>query len=231
MYVRILTSLLILIVVTGCEQSTTQPILPAGAVSDGESAEVPQAADATQTSASPPEDRDQVNAAPHRFEKDGIVAEIATWEQTQKYIAKQVGKVVVLDAWSNSCPPCLKEFPHLVALQKKYPESVVCISFNLDYYGAEDLPPEAGSDKILAFLAKQKSELHNVISSTASDDFYDAVGGLASIPAIFVYTADGKLKKRFDNDQLEYGKDGFTYQQHVIPLIEKLLAERETEAK
>ena len=225
MFVRILTPCLILIVLTGCGQSTTQPTLPAGAVSAGGSAEVLQAAEGAQTAASPPEDGDQSNAAPRRYEKDGIVAEIATWEQTQEYIAKQTGKIVVLDAWSTSCPPCLKEFPHLVALQKKYPEKVVCISFNLDYYGAENLPPEAASDRILAFLAKQKSELHNVISSTADEDFYDAVGGLASIPAIFVYAADGKLKKRFDNDRLEYGEDGFTYQQHVIPLIEKLLAE------
>ena len=230
MFARILTPWLILIVAAGCGQSTSQQPLSTGSSSTGDSAEVPQAVDGSQTETSPPENRDQNHAVPRRFEKDGIVAEIATWEQTQAYIAKQVGKVVVLDAWSTSCAPCLKEFPHLVALQKKYPDKVVCISLNLDYYGDVDLPPESSSDKILAFLAKQKSELHNVISSTASDDFYVDVG-LASIPAIFVYAADGKPKKRFDNDYLEFGKEGFTYQEHVIPLIEKLLSEKAAEAK
>ena len=160
-----------------------------------------------------------------RFEKDGISAVIATWDQTQTYVQKQKGKVVVLDTWSNYCEPCMIEYPNLVALQKKYPERVVCVSFNLDYDGTVNSPPESNADDVLKFLAKQKSMLHNVISSTDSDVFHDAVG-LASIPAVFVYGPDGKLKKRFDNDDREFGEDGFTYEKHIIPLIEDLLTEK-----
>jgi hypothetical protein len=116
----------------------------------------------------------------------------------------------------------MQEYPHLIALQKQYPETVVCVSFNIDYIGLSS--PESESDGILDFLSKQKSALHNVISSTPDEDFYEAVD-LAAIPAVFVYGTDGKLKNRFDNDSLEFGEDGFTYEKHIIPLIEDLLAE------
>jgi thiol-disulfide isomerase/thioredoxin len=39
--------------------------------------------------------------------------------KTEK-IGGMKGKVVVLDFWATNCPPCLKEIPHLVALQNKY---------------------------------------------------------------------------------------------------------------
>ena len=35
-------------------------------------------------------------------------------------IAAKRGKVVVMDAWSTSCPPCMKEFHNLVELHKQY---------------------------------------------------------------------------------------------------------------
>src|ERR1700730_13940482 len=37
----------------------------------------------------------------------------------QQLIAEKRGKVVVVDAWSTSCPPCVKSFPDLVALYQK----------------------------------------------------------------------------------------------------------------
>ncbi len=33
------------------------------------------------------------------------------------------------------------------------------------------------------------------------------------------------MVKRFDNDSGEYGDEGFTYKDHIVPLVEKLIGE------
>ena len=81
----------------------------------------------------------------------------------------------------------------------------------------------------MKFLADQQARLHNFISSTASDEFYEKHVDFASIPAIYVYGPDGTLAKRFDNDQGEYGAEGFTYEQHIVPFVEGLLGGEEGE--
>ncbi len=158
------------------------------------------------------------------FEQDGVAAEIASWDELQEFIAKQTGKIVVVDLWSTWCEPCLREFPHLVALQKKYPEKVVCVSFNLNYDGSKNSPPESNSEELMEFFAKQKADIVNIISSTPDEKLYESIN-LAAIPAAYVYGSDGKLKKRFDNETLEYGQEGFTYDKHIVPLIDEMLRE------
>ena len=218
MFASLFVLSLILVGLSGCG-SSPPPLVDTGNVSADDTTE---ATDTTAESVTLPESKTK------RFERNGITAEIASWGETRDFISGQSGKIVVLDAWSTYCAPCITEFPNLVALQKKYPEQIVCISFNVNYIGLEDSPPESNSDEILEFLSQQKSELHNVISGTADEEFYEATD-LGSIPAVFVYGTDGKLKQRFDNDKELFGKDGFTYKQHIIPLIEELLAENAAE--
>ena len=62
----------------------------------------------------------------------------------------------------------------------------------------------------------------NLLLSDADIDVYEAIG-LAAIPAVYVYDTTGKMVKRFDNDSGEFGDEGFTYEAHIVPLIEKLL--------
>ena len=216
MFASLFVSSLLFLGLSGCGSSPSEPVDNGTASADDTTVAPGAAAD---TEGETPQE-----SATKQFRRDGITAEIATWEETLEFIAGQSGKVVVLDAWSTYCEPCIKEFPNLVALQKQYADQIVCISFNVNYIGLEDTPPESDSDEILDFLSQQKSELHNVISGTADEKFYEATD-LGSIPAVFVYGTDGKLKKRFDNAELEFGEEGFTYKQHIIPLIEKMLAE------
>ena len=158
------------------------------------------------------------------FSRDGITAKIASWEQVQKFVAGQKGKIVVVDIWSTWCLPCVREYPQLVALQKKYPGKVVCVSFNINYDGSEKNPPESNVEELLDFYVKQKSDIQNFISSTPDEELYEKIK-VASIPVAYVYAPDGTLKKRFDNEKKEYGDEGFTYEKQVIPLIEQMLKE------
>ncbi len=156
--------------------------------------------------------------------RDGITAKIASWEQLQQFVASQKGKIVVVDIWSTWCLPCVREYPYLVALQEKFPEKVVCVSFNINYDGSEKNPPESNGDELLDFYVKQKSNIQNFISSTPDEELYEKIK-LASIPVAYVYDTNGTLKKRFDNEKKEYGKEGFSYEKNIVPLIEQMLKE------
>jgi thiol-disulfide isomerase/thioredoxin len=152
--------------------------------------------------------------------------EILSWDQTQKRREQFRGKVVVLDVWSTYCDPCVREFPGLVKLQERFANRVACISFNTDYGGAKDEPPEAFRKRVQDFLTVQKAHLLNVLSSDPNDDFYTKIR-LGGPPAVFVYDRQGKLVKRFDNSRVPKTPE-FTYKHDVVPLVERLLAQPDT---
>lgn len=147
-----------------------------------------------------------------------------TWKDVEALIAKNAGKVVVVDLWSTACLPCMTEFPNLVALQKAHPDKVVCISFNLDYAGIKSKGPEYYRPKVEGFLQKQMASFANILSTDAADKVFEELE-LTSIPAVYVFGKDGKLAKRFDDSLLEEGKEeAFTYKNDINPFVEKLLA-------
>ncbi|RMG38329.1 MAG: TlpA family protein disulfide reductase, partial [Planctomycetota bacterium] len=163
---------------------------------------------------------------PADSQADSVSLMIKSWEETQKFIASQDADLIVVDFWSTSCVPCLREFPHLVELYEKYHDrGVQCISVSCDYEGIADMPPESLVPAVLAFLRKQRATFPNILLSTPSDDFYDAFD-LGSIPAVAVYARGGKLLKRFDNDEAESEEDSFTYEKDVIPFVERQLMQR-----
>lgn len=156
--------------------------------------------------------------------KSDVKVTVASWDQTIKHLEKYRGKVVVVDLWSTSCIPCMREFPNLVNLQKKYGDKIVCVSFNCDYIGIKSKPPETYRERAEKFLVKREAKMLNILSSTPSDELFEKIK-LASIPAVYVFGPDGKLVTRFDNDEGKFGEE-FTYKKHIIPLVEKLIAGR-----
>ncbi len=157
--------------------------------------------------------------------KSKIAVQIVDWDETQKLIAAHKGKIVVLDAWSTSCPPCMKEFPNLVKLHQKYGgKQVACMSLSCDYSGIKNKPPEFYRERVEKFLTKTGAEFQNLLSSVPSDDLFKKLG-IESIPAVYVYGRDGKLVKRFDNGQAKTEEDNFTYE-HVTKLVEELVAKK-----
>lgn len=154
--------------------------------------------------------------------KPDVTVEVKSWAEVQQMVGEHRGKVVVLDVWSTWCDPCKREFPNLVKLHRRFPERVACISVDIDYIGRADQPPESFHDTVLEFLGKHEAAFQNVISSDPDEDVLDALE-VGSIPAVLVYDREGNLKKKFTNDDNEYGDEGFTYPQHIVPLVEELL--------
>ncbi|WP_417737548.1 TlpA family protein disulfide reductase [Rosistilla oblonga] len=144
---------------------------------------------------------------------------LADWPAIEKEIAA-AGKPVVVDIWSTACAPCMQEFHGLVELHDAHGEKIRCISVCIDYIGIKSKPPETYSDAVTAFLKSQKATTTNFLSTTADSDIYETLE-LDSIPAVFIYAADGTLTKRF----VDAGDDaGFTYAKDVRPFVEQMLA-------
>ena len=150
--------------------------------------------------------------------------EVLSWKETQDRIASQKGRVVVVDVWSTSCPPCLKELPALVELHRRRGgPRLSCITVSTDYAGLPDEPPESLRPKVLRVLRKVGATCENVLLSTPDEEFYETAD-IASIPVVYVYGAGGELVERFDNSSGAYGADGFNYDEDITPLVERLLA-------
>ena len=152
-----------------------------------------------------------------------VTLDIKNWDETLALVAKHKGKIVVLDVWSTSCEPCMVEFPHLVELHKQHgSDKLVCMSASCDYAGIKSKPPESYRDRVLKFLTQQNATFQNVLLNVESDTLFEKME-LASIPAVYVFGRDGKVAKRFDNDNAKPGED-FTYTKDILPYVEKLLA-------
>jgi thiol-disulfide isomerase/thioredoxin len=151
-----------------------------------------------------------------------VQADIANWDAIQQWVASQQGKVVVVDVWSTSCLPCVKEFPHFVALHEELAGEVACASVNIDYYGAENEKPEDLKPQVLKFLTSKRATMQNFISSDPDEDVHKHIA-TAAIPAVLVYDRDGKLHTTFNNDDAAYGPEGFNYADDITPLVRQLL--------
>lgn len=140
-----------------------------------------------------------------------------------KEVASHLGKVVVLDCWSTSCPPCVKEFPELVALAERHGDRVVCVSLAFDYDGSGD--PEDLVPPITKFLERVGAgRVTNLIASEPADDLYRKLD-LASVPAVYVWKPNGERAIRYDDDMAtrDLGRP-FTYED-VEKTVAAILAE------
>lgn len=137
-----------------------------------------------------------------------------SWADFQKQVAAQEGaKWILVDAWATTCGPCMENFPHLVEMSKKYgPKGLVVMSLSLD--DPEDEKAVAAAEK---FLQQQKATFPNILLDEEYGEGYEKLD-ISGIPAVFLYSPDGKEAKRFTMDD---PNNQFTYEE-----VEKEVAER-----
>ena len=123
----------------------------------------------------------------------------------EKVASRKDAKLVVVDAWATWCGPCMKNFPHLVEMHAKYADKgMAAISLSLD---DADKPQKVAA--ATAFLKEQKAVFTNLILEDKIDDSFEKLN-IGAIPAVFLYTPDGKELKRFTLDDVD---NLFTYEQ------------------
>ncbi len=95
------------------------------------------------------------------------------------------GKVVVLDFWATWCPPCKKEIPDFIDLQKAYG------SKGVQFVGVALDEPY----KVKAF-AEQNGINYTILFG--NDAIAAKYGGIDGIPTTFVIDKKGKIVNRFE---------------------------------
>lgn len=149
---------------------------------------------------------------------------VGGWEDVQKRVAAHRGKVVLVDVWTTTCGACRMELPKILALQEKFDaDRFACVTVACDYDGIAEKPPEFYRRRVEDFLSTSKpGRAEHVLLDVAFIDFLERQK-LRSTPAVYLYGADGKLVRRFDNDDAKKEQDEYTFEQ-VEKAVTDLLA-------
>jgi thiol-disulfide isomerase/thioredoxin len=108
-------------------------------------------------------------------------------------VAKHKDKVVVVDLWATWCESCVKRFPHIVEMQKKYADQgLVCISVSMDKL----TPTTYKKDAVLAFLKKKDAAFPNYVVAEPEKDEAELTKLLTdeyrSIPLLVIFDKAGR---------------------------------------
>ena len=103
-----------------------------------------------------------------------------TAEELLNRVAKDKGKVIVVNIFASWCPPCRDEIPGLVKLRRKFSEDqVVLLGISVDK------EPKA--------LANYMTEMRiNYPVLLAKENFVQKVG-VTAVPQLLIYNKEGEL--------------------------------------
>ena len=93
-------------------------------------------------------------------------------------------KVVLLDFWATYCPPCKAEIPHLINLQNRYKNDLIIIGLIVE---------KNKSNEILNNFIKEYKINYPITNSNGNFELASIVGGVSSIPAMFLFDKSGKM--------------------------------------
>ncbi|VTS01046.1 peroxiredoxin family protein [Tuwongella immobilis] len=109
------------------------------------------------------------------------------------------GQVVLVDCWMDTCIPCKKGFPRVVAMHQKYAAAglqlmTLCLS------DASDL---ATQQRVRGFLSQQRVPGMNILLDEPATACQTKLN-VQSVPCLFLFDRDGRLLQKWCNDTVQY---------------------------
>src|SRR5207244_1913945 len=103
--------------------------------------------------------------APAPSEK--VTVRVVNYPDLGKVVRSLTGKVVVVDFWATTCPPCVAKFPHLVEMHRTHAaKGLAAISVSLD-------PPSNAKKqkRVQEFLTQQKATFTNLVLDAPPEEY------------------------------------------------------------
>jgi len=97
-------------------------------------------------------------------------------------------KAVLLTFFATWCPPCKAEIPHLINLQKKHSKDFQVIAVVVE---------RDKSNKSLNTFIKNHNITYPITNSQENFNLAGAVGGVSSIPAMFLFNKKGLVVQNY----------------------------------
>ena len=111
------------------------------------------------------------------------------------HLAEQRGKVVVLNFWAPSCPPCRQEMPAIQQLWEAQQErDVVLVGVGLLGFGAGLSGPEGDTEEDMRAFAQEVGVTYPLVADTGAVAQEYGVSGL---PTTVFVTPEGRILRRW----------------------------------
>jgi thiol-disulfide isomerase/thioredoxin len=107
----------------------------------------------------------------------------------KEIVASHEGEVVLLNFWATWCPPCVREFPELVEVEKEYRgRGVAVISVSIDF-------PEKLEKELLPFLEEHQPDFEVYLKKDGDVTVFTRTidpEWKGTLPATFFYDRQGR---------------------------------------
>jgi thiol-disulfide isomerase/thioredoxin len=144
--------------------------------------------------------------APDSADRDDVTLTPVKYDELLARIAEDTGaKLTLVDIWATWCPPCMENFPHVVAMHTKFAGQGLAVA-SLSFDDTTD--PEA-LKQAEQFLKEKKATFPNYVLDEPQDVAFEKFG-MSVIPAVFLFGPDGTELKRYTWDD---PNNQFTYDQ------------------
>ncbi len=119
-----------------------------------------------------------------RAEQRPLALQVENLDGELQWLTDFKGKVVLLNFWSTTCPPCKVETPWFVEFQKRWEKD----GFTVVGVSMDDTP-----EALRKFNAKFNVTYPMMAGRNVEDSIHKAAGGIWALPTTFLIGRDGTV--------------------------------------